>query len=101
MKQAEITPFLACRTILQAPEKPSTVSTSGEPTFGREDGGMQSMGIATQQNAAPLDAVEAAKIVGMNSRTLVLWARRGYVPAHPLGEGKRRIWRFFESELLD
>jgi Helix-turn-helix domain len=62
---------------------------------------MQSMGIAAQQNAAPLDAVEAAKIVGMNSRTLVLWARRGYVPAHPLGEGKRRIWRFFESELLD
>jgi DNA-binding transcriptional MerR regulator len=59
------------------------------------------MGIATQQNAMPLDAVEAAKIVGMNSRTLVLWARRGYVPAHPLGEGKRRIWRFFESELLE
>ena len=59
------------------------------------------MGITTQQNAAPLDAVEAAKIVGMNSRTLVLWARRGYVPAHPLGEGKRRIWRFFENELLE
>lgn len=58
------------------------------------------MGIASQQNATPMDAVEAAKIVGMNSRTLVLWARRGYVPAHPLGEGKRRIWRFFENELL-
>jgi hypothetical protein len=52
---------------------------------------MQSMGIATQQNAALLDAVEAVKIVGINSRTLVLWARRAYVPAHPLGEGKRRI----------
>jgi hypothetical protein len=24
-----------------------------------------------------------------------------YVPAHPLGEGKRRICRFFESELLE
>lgn len=59
------------------------------------------MGIATQQNAAQLDAVEAAKIVGMNSRTLVLWARRGYVPAHPLGEGKRRIWRFFKNQLLE
>jgi hypothetical protein len=59
------------------------------------------MGTASQQNAAPLDAVDAAKIVGMNSRTLVLWARRGYVPAHPLGKGKRRIWRFFESELLE
>ncbi len=59
------------------------------------------METVAQQNAGPLDAVEAAKIVGMNSRTLVLWARRGYVPAHPLGEGKRRIWRFFESELLE
>jgi Helix-turn-helix domain len=59
------------------------------------------MGVAVQQNAVPLDAVEAAKIVRMNSRTLVRWARSGYVPAHPLGEGKRRIWRFFESELLE
>jgi hypothetical protein len=22
------------------------------------------------------------------------------VPAHPLGEGRRRMWRFFEDELL-
>ena len=49
----------------------------------------------------PLDAREAALILKMNSRTLVHWARSGYVPAHPLGEGKRRIWRFFESELLE
>ncbi len=59
------------------------------------------METAIQRNAAPLDAIEAARIVGMNSRTLVRWARRGYVPAHPLGEGKRRVWRFFESELLE
>jgi hypothetical protein len=59
------------------------------------------METATQQNAAPLYAIEAARIVGMNSRTLIRWARCGYVPAHPLGEGKRRIWRFFESELLE
>jgi hypothetical protein len=58
------------------------------------------METATQLNAAPLDATEAARILRMNSRTLVRWARCGYVPAHPLGEGKRRIWRFFESELL-
>jgi hypothetical protein len=50
---------------------------------------------------APLDAREAAFVLKMNSRTLVRWARCGYVPAHPLGEGKRRIWRFFENELLE
>lgn len=49
----------------------------------------------------PLDPKEAALILKMNSRTLVHWARCGYVPAHPLGEGKRRIWRFFENELLE
>ena len=48
-----------------------------------------------------LDAKEAASVLKMNSRTLVRWARCGYVPAHPLGEGKRRLWRFFESELLE
>jgi predicted site-specific integrase-resolvase len=55
---------------------------------------------AEKQANLPLDAKEAARVLKMDSRTLVCWARRGYVPAHPLGEGKRRIWRFFESELL-
>jgi predicted site-specific integrase-resolvase len=56
---------------------------------------------AEKQASRPLDAKEAARVLKMDSRTLVCWARRGYVPAHPLGEGKRRIWRFFESELLE
>jgi hypothetical protein len=56
---------------------------------------------AEQDARVPLDAKEAASILKMNSRTLVNWARCGYVPAHPIGEGKRRIWRFFESELLE
>lgn len=56
---------------------------------------------AEQRARAPLDSKEAAFLLKMNSRTLVHWARCGYVPAHPLGEGKRRIWRFFENELLE
>ncbi len=43
---------------------------------------------------------EAAELLHMDARTLVKWARQGYVPSHPLGEGKRRLWRFFEDELL-
>ncbi len=46
------------------------------------------METATQQNAVPLDAIEAARIVGMNSRTLVRWARRGYVPAQSAWRGE-------------
>jgi predicted site-specific integrase-resolvase len=36
---------------------------------------------------------------GLNSRTLTRWAREGYLPAIPIGEGKRRLWRFLESDL--
>jgi excisionase family DNA binding protein len=47
-----------------------------------------------------LDAHEAAQILRMDKRTLVRWARLGQVPAHPMGEGKRKLWRFMEHELL-
>ncbi len=47
-----------------------------------------------------LNPDEAAALLQMDARTLVKWARQGYVPSHPLGEGKRRLWRFFEDELL-
>ena len=47
-----------------------------------------------------LTAVEAALLLQMDDQTLIRWARAGYVPAHPMGEGRRRMWRFFEDELL-
>jgi hypothetical protein len=48
----------------------------------------------------PLTPVEAAALLKMDDRTLIRWARVGYAPAHPMGEGHRRMWRFFEDELL-
>lgn len=36
---------------------------------------------------------------GLNSRTVTRWAREGYLPAYPIGEGKRRLWRFLQSDL--
>jgi excisionase family DNA binding protein len=41
----------------------------------------------------------AAYLGGLNSRTVTRWAREGYLPAYPLGEGKRRLWRFLECDL--
>jgi excisionase family DNA binding protein len=47
-----------------------------------------------------LTPVEAASYLGgINSRTLTRWAREGYIPAIPIGEGKRRIWRFLGKDL--
>ncbi|MGC2656933.1 MAG: helix-turn-helix domain-containing protein [Bryobacteraceae bacterium] len=45
----------------------------------------------------PEDAAEY--LGGLNSRTVTRWAREGYLPAYPIGEGKRRLWRFLESDL--
>ena len=43
---------------------------------------------------------EAATFLGgMNHRTLTRWARESYIPAYPMGEGKRRLWRFLAAEL--
>ena len=36
----------------------------------------------------------ATYLGGLNARTVVRWAREGYLPAFPIGEGKRRLWRF-------
>lgn len=48
-----------------------------------------------------LDAEEAAELLGgLNSRTVTRWAREGYLPSYPLGEGKRRLWRFLEKDLV-
>ena len=42
----------------------------------------------------------AAKFLSsLNARTVVRWAREGYIPAFPIGEGKRRLWRFLEADL--
>jgi excisionase family DNA binding protein len=47
-----------------------------------------------------ITAEEAAFYLGgLNPRTLTRWAREEYIPAIPIGEGKRRLWRFLESDL--
>jgi len=47
----------------------------------------------------PLTPVGAAQYLGLDVKTITRWARQGYLPAHPLGEGKRKFWRFLVSEL--
>jgi len=47
-----------------------------------------------------IDSEQAARFLGgLNSRTVTRWAREGYLPAYPIGEGKRRLWRFLEADL--
>ena len=46
-----------------------------------------------------VDATEAATFLRLNRRTVLKMARDGVIPAHPLGEGARKQWRFLLSEL--
>lgn len=47
-----------------------------------------------------MTANEAAEFLGgLHDRTVVRWAREGYLPSYPIGEGKRRLWRFLKADL--
>jgi hypothetical protein len=46
-----------------------------------------------------VDAVEASRFLSIKPRRVVELARAGYLPAYPLGTGRRRIWRFRLSEV--
>ena len=51
------------------------------------------------RSSRPMDPIEAAEYLRLNKRIVTAWARKGYIPAHPIGEGSRKFWRFFEYEL--
>ncbi len=46
-----------------------------------------------------VDATKAAEFLGLNRRRVLEMARAGEIPAHPLGKGRRRTWRFRLTEL--
>ncbi len=49
----------------------------------------------------PLTPTDAAAYLGLDVKTVTRWARQRYMPGHPIGEGKRKLWRFFEDELAE
>lgn len=46
-----------------------------------------------------VDAERAAQFLSVRPRFLLALARKGAVPAYPLGSGPRKVWRFRLSEL--
>lgn len=46
-----------------------------------------------------LTAKEAAEYLGINPRTLLLWARQGRIRGYVLSGIKRHVWRFLLSDL--
>lgn len=48
-----------------------------------------------------VDADRAAEFLVITRRRLLELARAGAIPAHPLGSGRRKTWRFRLSEIAD
>lgn len=46
-----------------------------------------------------VDAIEAGTFLRLRPRRVLELARRGSLPGHPIGDGKRKVWRFRLSEL--
>lgn len=46
-----------------------------------------------------VDATKAAEFVKLRPRRLLQLAREGSIPAYPVGNGQRRVWRFRLSEI--
>jgi len=57
--------------------------------------------VGPSRSSRPMDPREAAEYLRLDEKTITRWARKGYIPAHPLGEGKPKFWRFLEHELVD
>jgi excisionase family DNA binding protein len=46
-----------------------------------------------------IEVGRAAAYLSMSRKTLLKKARAGRLPAHPIGEGRKKMWRFRLSEL--
>jgi hypothetical protein len=46
-----------------------------------------------------VDAEKAAEFLNLRPRRLLELARAGSIPAYPIGNGQRRVWRFRLSEI--
>jgi len=58
--------------------------------------------MTTEADREPfVDAVETGRFLQLRPRRVLELARRGEIPAYPVGQGKRRVWRFRLSEVAE
>jgi excisionase family DNA binding protein len=53
------------------------------------------------ENEPFVDPNRAAEFVSITRRRVLEMARAGKIPAHAIGEGKRKMWRFRLSEVAE
>lgn len=60
---------------------------------------MNSLLGAVQPSEPYIEAGRAAAYLSMSRKTLLKKARSGRLPGHPIGDGRKKMWRFRISEL--
>jgi excisionase family DNA binding protein len=68
----------------------------------RKGGSVGNDSVLMCSDSAPerfVSAEEVAEFLSVERRMVLVWARCGTLPAHALGYGRRRIWRFRLSEV--
>lgn len=73
-----------------------------QPTRDGHENSPRSFATQERRERRILTPIQAAELLGCDDKTITRWARKGYLPAHPMGEGKKKkYWRFFEDELIE
>jgi hypothetical protein len=57
------------------------------------------MAASLEQPEPFVDAIRAAEFLSLTPRRILELARTAQIPAHPVGAGRRKQWRFRLSEL--
>lgn len=60
---------------------------------------MNSLLDTTPPSEPYIEAGRAADYLSMSRKTLLKKARSGRLPGHPIGDGRKKMWRFRISEL--
>jgi hypothetical protein len=68
-------------------------------TPGTAPNGLNRSGQKNTEFEPYVDADTVATFLAVKRKTILDWARKEIIPAHPFGRGKRIVWRFRLSEI--
>jgi hypothetical protein len=63
--------------------------------------GLNNLTIQHEQQERFVDATTAAAFLSITRKYLLKLSRLGIIPAHPIGVGSRKQWRYLISELAE
>lgn len=91
--------FLKARDAALMKASHSSHSFTADPVRAALNGDVTQAGTQVRNPEPFVDAEEAGRFLQLQRRRVLQLARQGKLPAYPIGDGLRRVWRFRLSEL--